>query len=598
MFSRCRWGAVLILLVMFVPTLSLAETFHGVYFVGDKGVNLSSAFNLCQFNEDSESGCAILVNPGTYTDASADMNMGYFTEVMGIGNQRKVTQMNPVTIVSPDVGADTRTFWRSLENVTITGKQTWNVSQGTDLRRVHVEGDLDLFNPNNPTAWVSGGLMADSTVDGTVDSGRQQQWFSRNTTFTHWTSSDGGDNGVFVNTAGDIDQSTFNGHYESVDLSDPTASDNPNSVQGVTQKPYLVCQSEGECYDFSNMVIRVPNTDVSQYEGDVTDTAQDQFTDIGAENFCVVDTSWTPSAIQSCMDTQQAMILLPGVYQGHFTIQQKGFVLLGLGYPRMQTDQPGSDGVPGQSAVNVLNNNVTVAGVMWEDANVSSRTLNTSLLKLGASKGDGLSDGAHLYDVLVRLTTDQYACATDPFGFYPSIEVYGSDVMGDNLWLWAKDSDGSQQSWAANGLEINGDRDVMFGLAVEHFYGYQTQWNGDKGSNYFYQSELPYFMTAPNGVDLPTTGLSPSMTVEGNHFYGAGLGVYSVVPWAYTGAAIQLSGSDSRLNMAFIWDNGDSSFGNFTDGHILHVGNDWGDNYLLGDDVEGDKSYLSHFQSS
>ena len=70
------------------------------------------------------------------------------------------------------------------------------------------------------------------------------------------------------------------------------------------------------------------------------------------------------------------------------------------------------------------------------------------------------------------------------------------------------------------------------------------------------------------------------------------------MPWAYTGAAIQLSGSDNQLNMAFIWDNGDSGFGHFTGGNIVHVGNDWGDNYLLGDDVEWDKSYLPYFQSS
>ena len=154
-------------------------------------------------------------------------------------------------------------------------------------------------------------------------------------------------------------------------------------------------------------------------------------------------------------------------------------MLLGLGYPRMQTDKPGSDGHKGQSALNILNINVTVAGVMFEDTNTPPRTMNTPLLELGALKGDGRSDGAHLYDVLVRLTTDQYASAKDPFGFYPSIEVYGSKVIGDNLWLWAKDIDNSQKSWAANGLEINGDKDVMFGLAVEHFYGYQTQWNGD-----------------------------------------------------------------------------------------------------------------------
>jgi hypothetical protein len=44
--------------------------------------------------------------------------------------------------------------------------------------------------------WASGGWMADTLVDGNVDSGSQQQWISRNSEWRSWTSSNW--NMVFV----------------------------------------------------------------------------------------------------------------------------------------------------------------------------------------------------------------------------------------------------------------------------------------------------------------------------------------------------------------------------------------------------------------
>ena len=352
----------------------IAHATQNVYFVGDnsQGVSLSSAFNLFQLNEDSESGCAILVNLGDYPEASSNMNIAYFTEVMGIGNQRDDTKINSVTVTSPAQGADTRTFWRSLENLTIKEKQTWNVSQGTALRRIHVLGDLDLFNPEVENAYVSGGFMADSTIDGTVDSGRQQQWFSRNATFNDWKSSEGGDNGVFVNSTDDkfdTNAAPFHGHYESLDISELGGDDNPNSVQGVTQKPYLVCQSDTGCYNFDDMTIRVPTTDVSQHmEGDISDTSYDQYTDdINSDNFCVIspDTSShsESTAVQACIsDTnKKGMILTPGLFHFHATIPKgkDNFVVLGIGYPHITTDVPKttSGDYQGTPALTILGDN-------------------------------------------------------------------------------------------------------------------------------------------------------------------------------------------------------------------------------------------------
>jgi hypothetical protein len=48
------------------------------------------------------------------------------------------------------------------------------------------------------------------------------------------------------------------------------------------------------------------------------------------------------------------------------------------------------------------------------------------------------------------------------------------------------------QNDGASGLIVNGDRVTAYGLFVEHFEQYQTMWNGNDGSLFFYQSEEPY----------------------------------------------------------------------------------------------------------
>ena len=79
------------------------------------------------------------------------------------------------------------------------GNMTWAVSQASPLRRIVVEGNLDLYQyiPPYPSAgYASGGYMSDSTVTGTINSGSQQQFFLRNLDIGVWTG--GAWNMVFV----------------------------------------------------------------------------------------------------------------------------------------------------------------------------------------------------------------------------------------------------------------------------------------------------------------------------------------------------------------------------------------------------------------
>lgn len=47
----------------------------------------------------------------------------------------------------------------------------WPVSQASPLRRIVVDGDINLFKPG---AYSSGGYMSDSFINGRIHSGSQQ----------------------------------------------------------------------------------------------------------------------------------------------------------------------------------------------------------------------------------------------------------------------------------------------------------------------------------------------------------------------------------------------------------------------------------------
>lgn len=127
--------------------------------------------------EFSEERFAALFKAGEY---GLDVDMGYYTSLSGLG-----TSPDDVTIskINADAEISLCNFWRTAENLAVDGNMLWSVSQATSLRRVHVKGDLSLSGSGS----TSGGFLADTKVDGNVNSGSQQQWFSRNSSFGGWT---------------------------------------------------------------------------------------------------------------------------------------------------------------------------------------------------------------------------------------------------------------------------------------------------------------------------------------------------------------------------------------------------------------------------
>ena len=129
---------------------------------------------------------ALFFMPGTY---HLDVKVGYYMQVYGLGSSPdEVEIIGAVRSKSTSKSGNVLSnFWRSAENLTIVptidSANIWGVSQAAPLRRIHVKGNLQLHDGG----YASGGFMADCQIDGTVFSGQQQQWFSRNTDWGKWT---------------------------------------------------------------------------------------------------------------------------------------------------------------------------------------------------------------------------------------------------------------------------------------------------------------------------------------------------------------------------------------------------------------------------
>lgn len=148
-----------------------------------------------QHAEFSKSRYAFLLMPGEY---KLNIPIGFYTQVLGLGATPDAVHVAGDVHVDAAARNDnaTTTFWRSAEGFSATppsGTMQWAVSQAIAFRRMHVLGDMVL---NQRHGWASGGWMADTAVDGTVNSGTQQQWISRNAKWKGWTGSNW--NMVFV----------------------------------------------------------------------------------------------------------------------------------------------------------------------------------------------------------------------------------------------------------------------------------------------------------------------------------------------------------------------------------------------------------------
>jgi len=424
--------------------------------------------------ESSEFGaerCALLFKPGTH---NVTFNVGFYTHVAGLGqNPDDVNIKGGVNVNAqwmPDANA-TCNFWRTLENFAVTpssskGVTRIAVSQAAPLRRLHVKGELHLFDfdAKYNAGWASGGFLADSVVDGKVVSASQQQWLSRNSKWASW--SNGVWNMVFVGCVNAPEGAFPNPPYTVVER-----------TPVIREKPYLYVDGPGK-YRVFVPALKTNTKGVSWLDGPTPGEP------IPIDRFHIAQPSTAKAeTINAALAAGKHILFTPGVYSLDDTIRvtKADTILLGLGVPSLVPTK----GLPIISVADV--DGVKIAGLILEAGPIKS----ASLLEVGpeGGKADHSANPTFLFDLTVR--TGGATAGKNDVG----ILINSSHVVGDQLWLWRADH-GKNVGWTANptknGLVVNGENVTIYGLFNEHHNEYQTLWNGNGGRVYFYQSEMPY----------------------------------------------------------------------------------------------------------
>lgn len=494
---------------------------------------------------------ALLFKPGVY---NANIRIGFYTQAAGLGESP-----DQVRIAGGGINCDADwrnglaliNFWRSAEGIAtepLPGKAAkWTVSQAAPYRRMHVIGDLELFDYAEIN-YASGGFMADTAVDGWVNSGPQQQFYLRNSQWSAWHSSQW--NNVFQGCVNPPDSADWPAPPHTVIPSAPV----------LREKPFLYIGGDGEYY------VKVPElrtvaSGITWAGGDTRGKS------LELSRFHIAKAGMdTADSLNRELAAGRHLLLTPGIYHldKPVRVNHADTVILGLGLATLVADH-------GTAAMQVADvDGVILAGVLFDAGPVCTGTL----LEMGppgcAARHSG--NPSSLHDVFFRVGGAGAGRAE------VCLTINSSDVIGDHFWIWRADH-GEGVGWELNtsdtGLIVDGDHVTVYGLFVEHFQKYQSVWNGDHGKLFFYQSEIPY--------DVPDQLSWMNQGVDGYASYkvGAavttheayGLGIYSffnVGPHIRLRSAIEApAGPEVRFtHMVDVFLNGN--------GEITHMVNELG----------------------
>jgi hypothetical protein len=412
-------------------------------------------------SEFSKNRYVLLFKPGKY---DLDVKVDYYMQVLGLGASPEDVIINGAVRSNTTHGNSVLTnFWRSVENLTVipadNSTMVWGVSQAAPLRRVHIKGNLQLFDKG----YASGGFLADSKVDGSITSGPQQQWFTRNSDMGKWVG--GNWNMMFVGVNGAPAENWPELPYTTI-----------NETPLIREKPFIAFDDKG--FNVKIPAIRQNSSGpdwISGVKAEKTLTLND---------FYIVRPSMDNSkSINSALKKGKNLLITPGRYflDKSIKVTKAGTVIMGIGLATLIPEN-------GNSAVEISDvDGVSVCGLTIDAGTVFSEKL-FQVGKPGSRKPHG-ANPVCLYDIFFRVGGPAEGSAS------ACMVINSRDVIVDHIWLWRADH-GNGVGWdknrAANGLIVNGDNVIVYGLFNEHFQEYQTLWNGNNGRVYFYQSEMPY----------------------------------------------------------------------------------------------------------
>ena len=441
--------------------------------------------------EFSPNRYAVLFKSGDYTAAGL-LKIPFYVHIAGLGRTPYDVQLS--NLHTPPRGADgngTTTFWRSAENLSVIGPETydeeetfkWAVSQAAPLRRIY---STRVVRHQWGNGWVSGGFTADCYFESAAGSKHQQQWYTRNS---------------FLNKGrGEFQEMKYNYCFQGVDFgpSVPLSTYQNNWDKGgnvtvvpntpiIREKPFLFFDSDNRYKVFRPALKRnhkgVSYTKTNMGEGEIIDVLK---------NFFIVKAGTSAQEINKQLKLGKHLLITPGMYKlsEPIHITKPNTIVLGLGFATLIPDQANSE-----SAMLIDDvDGVSVSSLMF-DAHYSSH----SLIQVGTNKTTTRhsKNPTVLADLFFRIGGFRSA----KVHVDQTVIINSNDVIGDHFWIWRADhgvrgSVGWDINTAKNGLVVNGDYATMYAMFVEHFQEYQVYWTGEHGKTYFFQCESPY--DAPN----------------------------------------------------------------------------------------------------
>lgn len=456
------------------------------------------------YNEFGSERYALLFKPGTY---ELDVTVDYYVQALGLGRSPDDVTINgavqSITTTSSNNVANkvTTMFWRGAENFKVVPPKGemiyWAVSQAAPYRRMHVVGDINF----DKGSWASGGVLANSHVEGRAGLTSGQQWFTRNSTIGSW---EGGNwNRVFVGVEG---------------APNDTWPDQPTTVIKTTpvvrEKPFLTMTESGEYAVFVPALLR-DTSGPSWLDRD----EEGELIPLDAFHIAKPDQDNATSLNQALADGKH-LLLTPGIYEldATLTVSKANTIMLGLGLPTL---------IPQNGVIAVATQDVPgikLAGFMVD----AGPGLSPTLIQIGTedAAANDPDNPISLHDIYCRVGGAVIGQAE------AAVTINSNYVIGDHFWLWRADH-GIGTEWKdgqnKHGLVVNGDHVTIYGLFNEHFQGYQTLWKGEHGSTYFYQSEIPYH---PPSLEVWNDNGKPGYAsykvadnVQNHNAYG--LGIYS-----------------------------------------------------------------------
>lgn len=441
--------------------------------------------------EFSPNRYAMFFKPGDYKGAGL-LNIPFYVQIAGLGKTPYEVQVSNLhTPPHLSEGNGTCTFWRSAENLSVIGPETyeeeetfkWAVSQAAPIRRIY---STRVVRHQWGNGWVSGGYTADCHFESAAGSKHQQQWYTRNS--------------LLNKGRGQFEEIKYNYCFQGVDFGPTvdmsTYQNNWDKGGNVTvipttpiirEKPFLFIDKDQRYKVFRPALKRdskgISYSRTNMGEGDIIDVLKD---------FYVVKAGATALEINKQLKAGKHILITPGMYKlsEPIHVTRPNTIILGLGLATLIPDQDN----PTSAIVVDDVDGVSVASLMF-DAHYSSH----SLIQLG----DQISKTRHdtnptvLADLFFRIG----GFRSDKVHVDQTVIVNSNDVIGDHFWIWRADhgvhnSVGWNVNTAKNGLVVNGDYVTMYALFNEHFQEYQTYWTGEYGKTFFFQCESPY--DAPN----------------------------------------------------------------------------------------------------